>query len=247
MGLLSKYRDYKEGRETKKIEKAARLVKNAKAIKDDRWAALVYLAKEASGDVDGIVAALLARFEYSLEHGINDSREKDLALEGVLRFGKDAEKAIRNWLTKTDRIAWPLKALKKVSSEAVFIDSLKSILNFEDVSMTAASVNKNYDVLCYLRDYQLGDFAGKLAHFLNDPDERVRFAACEVLLEQDDPKLAKVVEDFLLDQTMENRRLKQAVAETFERKKWQVSSVEKFAAANGVQTFRVNQDGTISH
>ena len=246
MGLLSKYRDYKEGRQAKKIEKAAKLVKNAKAIKDDRWAALQYLSKEADADPDTIVSALLQRFEYSLEHGINDSREKDLALEGVLKWGAQTEATIQNWLKKTDRIAWPLKALKKVSSEETFVESLKQILNFEDVSMTAAAVNKNYDVLCYLRDYQLGDFAEKITHFLQDPDERVRFAACEVLLDQDDDKLAEAVEDFLLDQSMENRRLRQAVVETFQKKKWQVSSVEKFTSSPGVQSFTVNADGTIS-
>ena len=40
-------------------------------------------------DANLAVGALLNRFEYSLEHGINDSREKELALSGVVRHGKE--------------------------------------------------------------------------------------------------------------------------------------------------------------
>ena len=243
MGLLGKYRSYQDNRLTKKIAKASRLANNPKAIKDDRWAALQFLSKEAKGDVPAIVKGLLQRFEYSLEHGINDSREKDLALEGVLRFGKEAQDVIVDWLKSTDGIAWPLKALKQISEESVFVESLKSILVFEDVSMTASAVDKNFDILCYLRDYQLGDFAMKLDRFLKDPDERVRFAACEVILDQDNKELSPLVEDFLLDETTENRRLRQAVADSFYRNKWEISDLAKFSEWNASDLgYRLGED-----
>lgn len=247
MGLIAKYKNFQEGRHKRKLAKASKLAKNAKAIRDDRWAALSYLAKEAEGPVEEVVRALLSRFEYSLEHGINDSREKDLVLEGVIRFGKDAEPVIIEWLQTTDRIAWPLKALKSISSEQVFIDALKSILIFEDVSLTAAAVNKNFDVLCYLRDFPLGDFALKLVHFLNDPDERVRFAACEVLIEQEgSDEILSHLEKLLKDDSVDNRRLKQCVVEAYIARGWKVKNPSDFEEIPIMEGVQVKADGSLS-
>ncbi len=247
MGLIAKFKNFQEGRQKRRLEKAAKLVKNPKAIRDDRWAALSYLAKEAQSPSEEVIRSLLSRFEYSLEHGINDSREKDLALEGVLRFAAEAEPIIVQWLKTTDRIAWPLKALKTIASEQVFVNALESILMFEDVSLTASAVNKNFDVLCYLRDYQLGDFAQKLVYFLNDPDERVRFAACEVLIEQENqPSLLTDLEKFLKDDSVENRRLKQSVVEAYLAHGWKVKNPNDYDDIPIMDGIKVQADGGLA-
>ena len=74
VGLIEKYRNYKQSRNEKRIEKASASVCNPKAIKEDRQAAIDYLA--SIDDASLAVPALLKRFEFSLEHGINDPREK---------------------------------------------------------------------------------------------------------------------------------------------------------------------------
>ena len=89
MGLLEKWKQFSEDRRVKKVKRATKLVKNPKAIKEDRWASLEFLAQSVD-DADLAVGALLNRFEYSLEHGINDSREKELALSGITKHGKNA-------------------------------------------------------------------------------------------------------------------------------------------------------------
>ena len=88
MGLVSKYKDWKESRKVGKVAKAEKLVKNAKAIKEDRWGALEFLSDLKQADI--AVKPLLQRFEYSLEHGINDTREKELAFKGISNYGTDA-------------------------------------------------------------------------------------------------------------------------------------------------------------
>ena len=40
--------------------------------------------------MDAAVKSLLQRFDYSLEHGIRDTREKETAMKGILRFEKSA-------------------------------------------------------------------------------------------------------------------------------------------------------------
>lgn len=221
MGLLDKYRDYQDSRRRRRIEKAIKLTKNAKAIREDRWGAIAFLAEEVDDPAEA-VPALLNRFEYSLEHGINDTREKEMTLKGLVKHGEAALPFLKDWLRSTSRIAWPIKAIKEIGSEEIIVDTLKHALVFDDVSLNQAAVDKNYDILCYLREFSLEGYIKEIAHFLNDADERVRFAAAEVLIEQGSDEVRDYLKAFLVDDSSENRRLKQAVVDAFIKKNWQV-------------------------
>ncbi|MEZ4743617.1 MAG: hypothetical protein R3B45_14425 [Bdellovibrionota bacterium] len=74
MGVFSKWGQYRENRQEKKVAKNLKTILNPKAIKEERTAAIDYFCNMKNDEI--AVPALLKRFEYSLEHGINDSREK---------------------------------------------------------------------------------------------------------------------------------------------------------------------------
>ncbi len=217
--MFGSFKEYFDGRKSKRVEKAAKIITNAKAIRDDRWAAIEFVANDVK-NVDEAVPALLPRFEYSLEHGINDTREKELAMKGIVRFGEAAIPFVKDWLKTTTRIAWPIKVLNQLGQDAVVIDCLKSALDMGEVSFTQHAVDKNYDILCYLRDYQLHNEISQISHFLKDPDERVRYAAAEVLIAQDSSEVKSRLEPFLADDSSENRRIRGAVAQLFTNKGW---------------------------
>ena len=242
MGLLSKYRDFQDNRKHKRIEKAKKLVINAKAIREDRMAALSFLA-EAVEDCQAAVQALLPRFNYSLEHGINDSREKELAFKGIVRFGGDALPLVVDWLKQTTRIAWPIKVVKEVGDDKTVVECLKSVLNFNDVSFDQAAVDKNYDILCYLRDYPLQGFYKDIAHFLNDVDERVRFAAAEALIAQKDADVRTHLEPFFQDLSSENRRLRSAVIQLYVEQGWAVLDRSPFEQGLVGDDIRLDNEG----
>src|SRR5690606_16271037 len=164
-------------------------IRNPKAIKETRWEGIDFFKHHPDPAV--AVPPLLSRFEYSLEHGINDTREKEACMEGIIRFGEPALPFVSEHLKKTTRIAWPIKILKALGKESQVIDILKESLNFGDIAFDQAQVDKNYDILCYLAEYQLGDFVDRLTHFLKDPDERVRYATCELLIDQEQPGISR--------------------------------------------------------
>lgn len=241
MGLFDKF---KRGvRDEKKIAKSTAVIKNSKAIKEDRQSAIDWFAD--LGDAGAAVPALLQRFEYSLEHGINDTREKESAMEGILGYGQDALPVVREHLLVTSRIAWPIKVLKALGDESQVADILKSALDFGDVSFDQAKVDKNYDILCYLVEMKLPAFAGKLGHFLNDPDERVRFAATEVLIEQDEAEVPTLLERFLADDSADNTRLRKSVIEAYLKRGWTVKDVAKFPNGQVVGPLFVNEKGKL--
>jgi hypothetical protein len=219
---------FKSGPSDSKIQKATDTIKNAKAIRDDRVGAIDYISRDVS-DASKAVPALLSRFEYSLEHGINDSREKESCMEGIVKFKDQALPYVLDQLKSTTRIAWPIKILKALGdSEDHVIECLLSVLNFQDVSFDQAQTDKNYDILCHLADYKKLGLAEKIAHFLKDPDERVRFAASEVLCEQEISESSRFIEPILTDANPDNSRIKQTVVRKYLEHRWSVNDPSKF-------------------
>ena len=243
MGLFDKWREMKARQRANRIKKAAKVVLNPKAIKEDRMASIQFLSSLDQADAEQAIRALLPRFDYSLEHGIVDTREKEQALEGIVRHGQLGIPVVKEKIKASNRIAWPIKILKKVGSEEEVLAILKDALDFSDVSFNQAIVDKNYDVLCYLRDYKLGEFSEKITHFLADVDERVRFAACEVLLEQKHPGLASHLEPFIGDTSSENNRIRQSVIRAFIANHWPLEHPEKYENGFVADGVLVGKDG----
>src|SRR5690606_306597 len=98
-----------------------------------------------------------------------------------------------------------------------------------------------------LAEYQLGDFVDRLTHFLKDPDERVRYATCELLIDQEQPGISELLEPYLADNSSENIRLHKAVIAAFAEKGWKVKRPEVFE--NGIigDGAKVAPDGSVQH
>ena len=229
MSLLDKFRNFQKKRREKNLAKSASLVANPKVAREERVAAIEYLV--AQKDPHEVVPALLGRFEFSLEHGINDTREKETVMNGIAAFGAVVGAIIEEHLRTTTRIAWPIKTLKKIAPPEQVRDALVASLDFSDISFDQQKVDKNYDVLCYLHEYQLPAAAiTSLFAFLANLDERVRFATVETLIEQrsHEVEIARHLEPFLRDHSPENSRIHQAVVEAFIKHKWQLNDRENF-------------------
>jgi hypothetical protein len=245
MGLLKKIQDYFSGQKEKRAQKCAKMVKNPKAIREDRWAALEFLAEIDSPDT--AIPALLERFEFSLEHGINDTREKELAMKGIVKYKEKAIPYVQEKIRTSNRIAWPMKIIQLLADEPTVVETLKRALVFEDVSLDQSAVDKNYDILCYLRDFQLGPFVPKLGRFITDLDERVRFACSEVLIEQKNQEVPQMLEPLLSDNSEENRRVKQTVMRAFLENKWKVKDPTVFSEGRVSDSVFINTSNLLEH
>ena len=103
-----------------------------------------------------------------------------------------------------------------------------SVLNYTEVSFDQAQTDKNYDILCHLADYKKSGLAAKIVHFLKDPDERVRYAAAEVLMEQDFAESHEFIEPLLSDTNPDNSRIRQTVIRKYLEQGWQLRKPEVF-------------------
>ena len=242
MGFFEKIFAYFAGRTDRRNSSMAEAAKNPKSLKEDRQAAIEYFVEMS--DCNIAVPALLQRFEFSLEHGINDTREKEKCMSGIVKYGTEALPFIAKHLKSTSRIAWPIKMLLKITDEASVIQALKDCLDFGEVAFDQDKTDKNYDILCYLADYKLPGYYKEVAHFLTVQDERVRYAAVELLCGQDDQEVPQIVERYLFDDSNENTRLRRAVATAFLTRNWQVLDLENYNK-KPVPGFRLSEKRTL--
>ena len=244
MGLFDFIKNLGGNPETK-IHKACDMAKNPKAIREDRWAALEFLADDAA-DAEKAVKGLLQRFEFSLEHGINDTREKEKAMDGVVRHGDQALPFVLEHLKGTTRIAWPIKILKALGkSDDHVIECLIGTLEYADVSFDQARTDKNYDILCHLADYKKSGLRDKISHFLKDPDERVRYATAEVLMEQDLGEVAETLETLMRDENPDNSRIRQTVVRKYLEQNWPVQNPAAFANRQVIGPVFINEQNKL--
>jgi len=236
--LFQAIKDFFVNRKQRKLEKNSALVKNAKAIREERYAAIEFLCGLDSPEQ--AIPGLLHRFDFSLEHGINDTKEKEMSMDGILKHGSAALPFVTEHLKKSDRIAWPLKILYKIGTEDQIVATLQNALNFSDVSFDRSAVDKNYDIICYLREHQLGSYIDKLGHFLQDHDERVRFATVEALIEQKDASIPARLEGFLADDSAENRRIRKSVLDAFLTHGWTLKNPQVFPNGQVIDGISIN-------
>lgn len=228
-----------------KIQKASETAKNPKAIREDRLAALEFLAEDVA-DTEKAVNGLLNRFEFSLEHGINDTREKEKAMAGIIRHGDQALPFVLAHLKTTTRIAWPIKILKALGkSDEHVIECLLGTLEYTDVSFDQAQTDKNYDILCHLADYKKQGLKDKISHFLKDPDERVRYAAAEVLMEQDLNEVGDTLETLMRDENPDNSRIRQTIVRKYLEQGWPVQNPAAFPNRNVIGPVFLNDQNRL--
>lgn len=242
MSIIKKFKDFRQKQREKKIARNLKVIKNPKAIREDRLAAIEFFVDQKDGHI--AIPALLNRFEYSLEHGINDTKEKEMVMDGILKQKEVALPILVNHLKETTKIAWPIKIIQQLASPENFSGVLCETLDFSDVSFDQDKVDKNYDLLCYLRDFKLKEPL-KILHFLSVHDERVRFAAVEALINQDDPEIPKKLEIYLTDDSSENTRLHQSVVVAFLEKGWTLHDPGKLVNKGLGSHFYINENNQL--
>ena len=221
-----------------------RAAKNPRAMKEDRWLALTALGEY--DDPHFAVPALLARFEYNLDNGILDTREKERVLDSIKRYGKDEVLVMaRQHLQHTDHIAWTVKLLLQLGGEKAVATALLACLDFSDVAFDRAKIDKNYDVLCHLHDFDVSDLNRDIVHFVDDNDERVRFATAKIIIKQKADYAAEVLEKFISDDSAENTRLRQSVLAAFIANGWAIKKRHAFRKSSAAQEAILGKNGKL--
>lgn len=243
MGLISFFKNLREKYRQRSIRKNRKALKNAKIMHEERAAAIKYFA--SLDDPRVAAPILLQRFDFSLDHGINDTREKEAAMQGLIELGKETLPYIKAHLKATTRIAWPIKVLQQLTENDAVIEVLRDMLELGEIDFDKDKIDKNYDIMCYLRDYSLADGGEFLLAMMKAHDERIRFAATEAIAAQENEAIVGTLEKYIADDSAENSRIRQVLTECYARNGWKLKDSTIPAGPIGELDFEVTEGRSI--
>lgn len=241
--LITRWRSYRARSQENRLDSYENLIRKVNVHKQERRAAIDFFCHHP--DTPRALGALLKRFNFSDDNSIVDGKEKEAALKGIISRGEKAIPIIQKHLLKSEHIAWPLKALLALSDEATVVKTLSDGLDYGKVDFEPHKVEKNYDILCHLRDYSAPVDLAKMAHFLSATDERVRYAAVELITEKGSAEFLPQLEPFIYDTADENRRLRSTVVNAYIEHQWKLKDKAQYSQLN-LPGYHINSKGAIT-
>jgi hypothetical protein len=178
MGLFDKFKSMKENNQKKSAEKSGDVLKNKVTTKDQRMEAISHLLS-----LPAQIAApqLLKRFEMTVDHGIQDNREKEACLEFLVENPDHSKELIVTALKNRKKVAWPLKVAEKLFSTEEFTALVRESLSMETALFDDDEIEKNIDLLLALKEYPTEAAILQIEKFLTARDEPLKIATIECL------------------------------------------------------------------
>lgn len=202
-GLFSKERS---------LKRAMDKVVNKYAQHPDRMAAMEKL--RAAG-TDEALYALARRFSFNYDKTIEDEQEKQWVYEVLVAAGEAALAPLTRYMKEAQSVAYPLRVLERIADPDTALRVVDELLATEEPGYTR-DPSRRIQIIDWLADYRDADDAAvvaRVAPYLADHDENVRFSAAEAIALHPHESGAEPLLDRLLDEEEESKRLKLRIAE----------------------------------
>ncbi len=220
MGLFDIFKgkgDAKPKVRDKDIARMTKLVSTKMSQNYDRQEALDELGRIETAQS---AAALLKRFDWTMEPSITDQDEKETAMRGVIAAGEAALEPIREHCKKAESLTWPLRTLKGIVSSDRYVEELLGILDLFDTEYVRNPEPK-IQLITLLEEHPSADVRIAVEPFLQDASEPVRFAAVTTVFKMDDDESAPSLIAAIVEE--ESLRVRNRIAQGFVDRDWEVS------------------------
>ena len=221
------------GNTEKKIELYGRRVRHKDTPVEQRESAALWLAEEGSQPA---LVAMMGRFEMTYEHLMKDQVEKERVERLLLGSGTDAIPALEEFLRRGRNFPRALKVYEELAGST---KAKAMVLELVEVEFNKSGLKpkKKGDLLVTLSRFKGTDVTESAVRFLDDFDEGCRYAAAEVLANQEE---TPEIRDALIGRLVpdeESGRVKHKVAELAVARGWTVGEVDLpdgYSVVNGV-------------
>jgi len=178
VGIFDKFKQYREGQNRKSAESHGLTLKNKVTTKEQRLEAIESL----SGMVPEVAfPQLLKRYEIVIDHGIQDTREKEMIEEIFLKQPESAKPVVREAMSSMARISWPVRLAEKLFPHEEYLALLFASLKMDGVLFDEAVQERNVEILLALKEIEAPGVVERAARLVRTRDEQVRMAALECL------------------------------------------------------------------
>jgi hypothetical protein len=221
--------------EDQRIARQQRLLTDRNQQAEDREKAARWLAEQKSPKA---IVALLTRFDMALENGLKDQGEKEFTLDLLKGLGEPVVRPLDRHLEKCRQVALPLRLYVELRGEQAAVEKLFEVLEHER-QKDDFRTEKKLDVLVWLAERRHAKAIEIAAPFLEDFDEGVRYAAAEVIANQQDESGREPLDRALCNPSEDSNRLRVRLAEIFAQRRWGVSDPARLPAGYSLRDGRV--------
>lgn len=178
MSIFGKIKDYRNKRNDEAYKKYGETLKKILTTKEQRLEAIEILCK---AEPVKSIPLLMNRYEMVIDHGIQDSREKEMISEYIVKNKELAKPVVKNACQNNKRISWPLRLAERIFNEKEYVDILLENLRSDFIEFDEALSERNTEILLALRDVKDERIVSNAANLVKSRDESVRMAAVECL------------------------------------------------------------------
>jgi hypothetical protein len=178
VGIFDKFKQYRETQSQKSAEKYGETLKRKVTTKEQRMEAI-----EALEGMKPEIAFphLLKRYELVVDHGIQDTREKEMVEEVLLRTPEVTKPLLRQALRSMARVSWPIRIAEKIFPREEYLELLLGSLSMDTALFDESMLERNVEILLALKDAEHPDIVDRALRLARSRDEQVRMAALECL------------------------------------------------------------------
>lgn len=208
------------------LQRTAKRAHNRLSQSADRWGAMEKLRDIGT---DEALFLLLKRFSFSSLKSVDDEQEKAWLVQAMTSLDVRALPALRRYMKSSGQIAYPLRILENVSSREQALEVIDELLADERPGYTK-DPSKRTQIIDWLSEWDRGtddDAVTRVAPYLADFDESVRFAAAEALSLRCTEEAAEPLVDALLNEKEESGRLKTRIVEILYEKQLNLGERKK--------------------
>lgn len=243
MSILDSIKSFFVNDEERSVENTIKKLSSKNTTLETRQAAVDRL-KEI--DSDSARIGLLHRFDFTSDKGIEDHEEKEEIENIMLSFGEKSINPLKEYIKTFYTIAWPLKILSRLISKEEQVTFMLSLLHTGDIFFNEKELEKRVEILKHLKDYEDGRIVKKVREFLHDLDDRVKFAAIEILANQKSDEVREDLLKILIDNE-QSVRIKTKIMDAFAKLGWRVHGYRKKVEEVLGSEYKLTSEGIIKY
>lgn len=204
-----------------RLDKHVKAVTNPYVQSADRYHAMEQLLADGS---EAALVGIFRRFTIVSTKSIEDEEEKGWAYRQLSGLGTKVLPAARAFCLEHDNVAWALRIIEDVASEAEEWEILDALLERHPPGYER-DPKKKLQILTHLADIDDPKVAEALVGYLADADEGVRFFAAEQVLDIGDEAQSKAqLIERLCHPDEDSVRLRTKILDGLAERAWDVSA-----------------------
>jgi hypothetical protein len=202
----------------KSLQKTIERATNKLAQQPDRWGALEKLKEDGS---DAALLGLCKRFGVTSNKAVEDEQEKHWVVDTLVANGAASLGPVVTYMKSADHLSFPLRVLERVGDHDKVLAVADDLFKSEPPGYVRMP-ERRIDLIRWFSEWKPGtdeEIVSRLAPYVTDFDENVRFAAIEGMAGRDPEKIAPPLINALLRPEEESGRIKRTILEVLEKAK----------------------------